>query len=96
MTTKQNNMSVHTETNNNYCSANFINSDDPYEQAEYIMENYVYCGYHTEGHDDRGADKILHYISKAALGNRELNTIGKWDYNLEVWPSDKYYRYLGH
>lgn len=97
MANTHNNMSTKFETNNStYYTADFINEDDPYQQAEYIMENYVYCGYHTENHNSMGYDKILHYISKETLGNRDVKSLGEWEYELEVWPADKYYRYLIH
>jgi hypothetical protein len=82
------------ETDDMYYEAAFINDNDGQQQANYIMDNYVYCGYHTENHSSSGRDKILHYISKATLGNRDIKTLSEWEYELEVWPSDRYYSYL--
>jgi hypothetical protein len=83
-----------TNYENTYYEANFVNDDDPLSQAEYIMEKYIYCGYHAEKYDSIGPEKILHFISKETLGERDLKTLGEWEYELEVWPSDKYYGYL--
>ena len=95
MVNTENNMSSKIETTNStYYTADFINEDDPQQQADYINQNYVYTGYHTENHDSSGCDKILHYISKATLGTRNVKSLGAWEYELEVWPTDKYYKYL--
>lgn len=77
-----------------YLDAQFINDESAVDQANFIMKHYVYCGYHTENHTETGCDKILHYISKTTLGTRDVKSLGKWEYELEVWPSDRYYSYL--
>lgn len=77
-----------------YYDATFVNDNDIQSQAEFILNNYVYCGYHAEKFDSIGPEKILHFISKTTLGSRDVKTVGQWDYELEVWPADKYYGYL--
>jgi hypothetical protein len=66
---------------------------DTMKNADFINNDCVYCGYHTENHDYTGYDKILHFITKKTLGNRNIKSLGLYEYELEVWPTDKYYKY---
>ena len=73
-------------------------------KAEYIKENYVFCGFHMEKYDWKEELKVLHFISKTKLNkhkitnileNDELNNDNNCDeYDLDVWPMDKHYKYL--
>ncbi|MEX0598506.1 MAG: hypothetical protein WD512_18635 [Candidatus Paceibacterota bacterium] len=68
-------------------------NDEVMKRAEDINNNYIYCGYHTDNHDYFGYDTILHYILKETLGSRDIKTLEPYEYDDEVWPSDKHYKY---
>jgi hypothetical protein len=56
---------------------------------------YTYCGSHWEKADDIGCQTIYHYILKDRLGNRSINELTKWDYDVEVWIDDDIWIYCG-
>lgn len=55
------------------------------------MEVYYYLGTHVDGCDMDGPNIVYHYISKTLLNNRDIKSIDKWGYDLEIWPGDKLY-----
>ena len=79
-------------------------------KADYIKENYVFCGFHMEKYDWKEELKILHFISKTKLNKHKITSILENDelkndnndnndniydeYDLDVWPMDKHYKYL--
>jgi len=80
--------------NINFADDHDISEDnDVMKRAEDINNNYIYCGYHSENYDHYGGDMILHYISKETLGDRDIKTLDPYEYDEEVWPSDKHYKY---
>jgi hypothetical protein len=79
-------------------------------KADYIKENYVFCGFHMEKYDWKEELKVLHFISKTKLNKHKITSILENDelkndnndnndniydeYDLDVWPMDKHYKYL--
>lgn len=54
-------------------------------------EVYYYLGQHVDGCDMYGQNNVYHYISEKLLNGRNLNIIDLWEYDLELWPGDKYW-----
>lgn len=72
----------------NNSQATDVNNDYD-NNAKY--ETHYYVGEHVEGCDRDGPINVYHYISESALNGRGLNTIDAWDYDLELWPGDRYW-----
>lgn len=66
---------------------NMMNKNNTDTSSSY--ETYYYCGEHADGYDRYGAFNVYHYISKTSLNGRDIKQLGKWDYDLEIWPGDK-------
>lgn len=76
---------------NNIINNNNINNNN--QEQEY--RTFYYVGQHVDGCDRQGPIIIYHYISKEMLNGRNLNTINQWDYDLELWPGDRFWRDAG-
>ncbi len=86
------NRQIENDRNNN-CD-NYDNGHDAkHIEVDEFFKNHVYCGQHAEGYDELGAIIVYHYISKERLGNRKISSIDNFDYDEEIWPGDKLYRY---
>lgn len=87
-----NNMNNMNNMNNNYDINTNINDNNNEEQ---IYQTFYYLGQHTEGSDQYGPIIVYHYISDEMRNGRNLNTLDIWDYDLEIWPGDRYWRDAG-
>lgn len=63
--------------------------------AKKLHDDYVYCGYHWEKCDEDGTEDIYHYIAKSRLGDRDVDTLDNWDYDVEVWIYDSIWKFCG-
>ena len=54
-------------------------------------ETYYYLDEHVDGCDQYGPIIVYHYISEMMRNGRNLNSIDIYDYDLELWPGDKYW-----
>ena len=95
-----------------YCKTHYykmkeICKEKAREKADYIKENYIFCGFHMEKYDWKEELKVLHFISKTKLNKHKITSILENDelknynndnnydeYDLDVWPMDKHYKYL--
>jgi hypothetical protein len=55
---------------------------------------FIYCGYHCEGGDEYGPNIIFHYASKKIFEEPCFDL--DYNYDLELWPRDKLYKYAGY
>lgn len=83
-----NNYSTSNNINNNITNNNMINNGQ-------TQETFYYLGQHNDGFDRHGPIIVYHYISETMRNGRNINTIDIWDYDLEFWPGDRYWRDAG-
>lgn len=65
------------------------------QKSKLFHNKYIYCGSHWEKCDEFGPQDIYHYISKERLGDRDIDEIDKWDYDVEIWVGDDLWAYCG-
>lgn len=81
---------------NNYRNINDINNNNNQNRIqEQEYKTFYYVGQHVDGCDSQGPIIVYHYMSEEMRNGRNLNTINEWDYDLELWPGDRYWREAG-
>ena len=71
-----------------------IEEYNTWKSAVELHDTYVFCGFHCEKYDG-DMWEIYHYISKSNLDNRNIDELGEWEYDREIWPNDRIYSYCG-
>lgn len=81
---------------NNYININDINNNNNHNRdQEQEYKTFYYLGKHVDGCDQYGPIIVYHYISDEMRNGRNLNTLDIWNYDLELWPGDRYWRNAG-
>jgi hypothetical protein len=71
------------------------NANNNQDNEEPRTQTFYYLGQHTDGCDRDGPTIVYHYISEEMRNGRNLNMIDIWDYDLELWPGDRYWSNAG-
>jgi hypothetical protein len=84
------------DNNNNYNNNNYMNEMNNNNYDDNTMyEPHYYVGEHVDGYDRYGPIIVYHYISERARNGRNINTIDQWEYDMEIWPGDRYWPHAG-